>query len=169
MEGGIRMIGSKEKLIPGSSWLELLSPWGAEKCLSYMAQRLSTVVAMVCLWVAHRLGNRFRMDSAHHIWRKQGNLSCRHNGLVARQTGSHWERANMDTGHLVFFKDCTASLNTPEKLGVPIPVESTTKEPWTVIYIKSSHSLIFHNGLILTLWTCCVSVPFDLWRNSNPE
>lgn len=52
------------------------------------------------------------------------------------QPGSHWERVNMDTGHLVFFKDCSASLNTPEKLEVPIPMEPTTKEPWLVIYIK---------------------------------
>ena len=89
--------------------------------------RLSTVTA-----TSHesgpKVGNRFRGDSAHYIWSKQGALSCRYNGLVAKQPGSHGERVNMDTGHLVFFKDCSASLNTPEKLEVPIPTKPTTKE-----------------------------------------
>lgn len=76
-----------------------------------------------------QVGDGFRVDSAHYIWSKHGPLSSRHDGLAARHPRSHWERVNTDTGHLVFFKDSSASLNTPEKLEVPILMEPTIKEP----------------------------------------
>lgn len=126
--------------ISGSSSQDLFWLWGSEKHLFDLSPGLSRAIAMVCE-TDLQAGNRFRMDSACYIWNKQGPLSSRHNGLAARHPGRHWERVNKDTGHLIFFKDSSASLNTPEKLEVPVPMEHP-KESWPVIYIKSSHSLI---------------------------